>query len=387
MRLSIALPAALLVGCTQAPAPATDEPGTPLAGLSEAELARFHAGKALFNKIFTAEEGLGPAFNENQCSACHTVPAAGGTTGFERIVRATRYEEPGTCDVLSREGGENIRKQATPLLRSHGILRESPPPGATETGRFLPTFLFGLGLIEAIPEATIAAAADPDDRNGDGISGRAPKTADGWLARFGRKGDVTTIEEFTRSALRMEMGLTSDHEPDLVNGSVPPPGTDPVAEPEVDDETVALLTDFSRFLAPLAHAPPRSPDHADTLAAGRQLFENVGCTGCHTPSMRTGRHEVEALSRRTVQLYSDLLLHDMGPELANVCAHDAAPAELRTAILTGLQHRRFFLHDGRAFDLREAIAAHGGEGAASRDAFERLPWLLQEYIIMFLQSL
>lgn len=387
MRFRIAPLAALLLGCQQAPMPATEEPGTPLAGLSGDELARFHAGQALFNKIFTAEEGLGPAFNENQCSACHTVPAAGGTTGFERIVRATRYEGPGTCDVLSREGGENIRKQATPLLRAHGIVRESHPPSATETGRFLPTFLFGLGLIEAIPEATITAAADPEDRNGDGISGRAPKTPDGRLARFGRKGDVATIEEFTRSALRLEMGLTSNDEPDLVNGSAPPPGTDPIAEREVDEQTVALLTDFSRFLAPLAQAPPRSPDHADTLAAGRQLFDKLGCTGCHTPAMRTGRHEVEALSRRTVQLYSDLLLHDMGPELANVCAHDAAPAELRTPVLAGLQHRRFFLHDGRAFDLREAIAAHGGEGAASRDAFQRLPWLLQEYVIMFLQSL
>ena len=387
MRLRIALLAALLMGCKQAPMPATDDPGTPLAGLSEHEFARFHAGKALFNKIFTAEEGLGPAFNENQCSACHTVPAAGGTTGFERIVRATRYEGPGTCDLLSREGGENIRKQATPLLRSHGIVRESHPPSATESGRFLPTFLFGLGLIEAIPEATIAAAADPDDRNGDGISGRAARTPDGRLARFGRKGDVATIEEFTRSALRLEMGLTSDAEPDRVNGSAAPTGSDPVTEPEVDDETVALLTDFSRFLAPLAQAPPRSPDHADTLAAGRRLFENLGCTGCHTPAMRTGRHEVEALNRRTVQLYSDLLLHDMGPELANVCAHDASPTELRTAVLAGLQHRRFFLHDGRAFDLREAILAHGGEGASSRDSFERLPWLLQEYVIMFLQSL
>lgn len=388
MRLRIAQIAVLVLACQPTPAPVTGEPGAPLPGLSEDESARFHAGQALFNRIFTAEEGLGPAFNENQCSACHTVPAAGGTTGFERIVRATRYDGRGTCDLLDHEGGENVRKQATPLLRAHGIARESAPPSATESGRFLPTFLFGLGLVEAIPASTITAAADPDDADGNGISGRAARTPDGRLGRFGRKGDVATLEEFTRSALRLEMGLTTRAgERDLVNGADAPPGTDPVGEPEVDAATVALLTDFTRFLAPLAQAPPRSREHGDTLAAGRRLFEGIGCTQCHTPAMRTGPHEIEALNRKIVHLYSDLLLHDMGPELSNVCAHDAAPGELRTAMLMGLQHRRFYLHDGRAFDLREAVLAHGGEAQAIRDAFERLPWLMQEYLIMYLQSL
>ena len=103
--------------------------------------------------------------------------------------------------------------------------------------------------------------------------------------------------------------------------------------------------------------------------------------------MRTGRSPNPALSKRTVNLYSDLLLHDMGPALANVCAPDASPAELRTTPLMGLQHRQFFLHDGRVMDLREAIMAHGGEAQAARDAFGRLGWLRQEYLVMFLKSL
>jgi CxxC motif-containing protein (DUF1111 family) len=103
--------------------------------------------------------------------------------------------------------------------------------------------------------------------------------------------------------------------------------------------------------------------------------------------MRTGPHEVAALSRRTVRLYSDLLLHDMGPRLANVCAHDAAPQELRTTPLVGLQHRRFFLHDGRAMDLRDAIMAHGGEAQGARDSYARLSWIMQEYVVLFLKSL
>jgi CxxC motif-containing protein (DUF1111 family) len=378
----------LVVACERVSAPVAGEPGTPLPDLSEAELARFRAGSALFNRIFTPADGLGPTFNENQCSACHTVPAAGGTTGFERVVKATRYGGPGACDPLSDEGGENVRSQSTPTLRATGVARESPPHSATEHGRFLPPMLFGLGLVEAIPDRVIEAGADPDDRNGDGISGRAAHGPDGRLTRFGRKADFATIEEFTRSALLLEMGLTSrasDH--DRVNGAAPPPGTDPVAEPEVDDRTVALLAEFTRLLTPPSPAPPRSRAQADTLTDGRRLFEQVGCARCHTRTMRTGASEVPALHHRTVQLYSDLLLHDLGPGLANVCAYDAAPQELRTSMLMGLQHRDFYLHDGRAQDLREAILAHGGEAARVRDAFARLPWLAQERVISFLRSL
>jgi CxxC motif-containing protein (DUF1111 family) len=123
------------------------------------------------------------------------------------------------------------------------------------------------------------------------------------------------------------------------------------------------------------------------MFVGKRLFHQVGCTSCHTPAMRTGPSDVAALSHKTVHLYSDLLLHDMGPDLANVCAYDAAPSELRTSMLMGLQHRRFYMHDGRAIDLRDAILAHRGEAQAARDAFARLPWLRQEYLVIFLRSL
>jgi CxxC motif-containing protein (DUF1111 family) len=386
--LHVVLPMAVIAGCRPAPERVVGEPGAPLLGLSAAELARFTAGKALFNRVFTTDEGLGPAFNENQCSACHTTPAAGGTTGFERVVKATRYRGPGACDALRHEGGENIRTQATPLLRAHGVARESMPAGASETGRFLPPILFGLGLLEAIPDGVIEARADPDDRDGDGISGRAARGPEGRITRFGRKADIATIEEFTRSALRLEMGLTNrESDRDLVNGHAAPPGTDPVPEPEVDDRTVHLLAEFTRLLAAPASTLAQSRAQADTLAAGRRLFEKVGCARCHTPAMRTGSSNVPALSHTVVHLYSDLLLHDLGPELTNVCAHDAAPRELRTSMLMGLQHRQLYLHDGRTRDLREAILLHGGEAERVRDAFARLPWLKQDYVIKFLRSL
>ncbi len=376
--------------CTPRPDAVYGEPGAPLEGLSGTELAEFHAGAALFDKVFTPEEGLGPLFNENQCSACHTEPASGGTGGpQEEVVKATRFEGPGACDALSREGGENIRKQATPLLRAHGVERETMPPSATERGEFTTPPLFGLGVVEAIPDESILAKEDPEDSDADGISGRAGRTADGRLARFGRKAEVATLLEFIDSALRFEMGLTTPLKTaeETINGTPVPPETDPAPDPEADQRTLALLTTFVRFLTPPAPAVPRSAAHRDSLATGQRLFDVLGCTGCHTPSMRTAPSEIPALDRKTVNLYSDLLLHDMGPALADVCGVSATPAEIRTELLMGLRHRPFFLHDGRAFDLKEAILEHGGEAQGARDAFSRLGWLAQEYVVMFLLSL
>jgi CxxC motif-containing protein (DUF1111 family) len=376
------------VACAPARDTTTGSPGAPLSGLSQAELGEFQAGLAMFNKVYLPEEGLGPLFNENQCSACHTVPASGGTTGFERVVKATRYRGPGACDALIGEGGENVRSQATPLLKARGVEKEVIPTGATEVGRFIPPFLFGLGLVEAVPDEVILGDADPDDADGDGISGRAGRAPDGRLARFGRKAESATIRDFVETALRLEMGLTSQPtHVERVNGRPLPPGTDPSPEPEVAARTVELMAAFVRFLALPEAATLRSRAHGDTVAAGERLFQELGCAGCHTPSIRTGDSEVAALRRKTVTLYSDLLLHDMGPALSDVCGFAAAPGEVRTEILAGLQYREQFLHDGRTRDMKEAILAHGGEAQAARDAFARLPWLRQEYVLMFLRTL
>ena len=382
--------AVLLAACGGEPAEVLvfGEPGAPLSDLTELQRAEFQAGSALFNKVYTQEEGLGPLFNENQCSACHTSPAPGGTTGFERVTRATRFAN-GVCDPLTAEGGENIRRKATPLLRAHGIEREVVPASATGVGHLTTPFLFGLGLVEAIPEATILQRADADDQNGDGISGRPGRTPDGRYARFGRKADVATIPEFVDTAIRLEMGLTTPSHPEeeTMNGVPLPPDTDPVEEPEVGQRTMDLLTSFVRFLTPPAPIPPRSSAHADTLDAGRRLFEQIGCTACHTPTMQTGTSTVAALSNKTVGLYSDLLLHDMGPSLADVCSHSASPSEVRTEMLMGVRYRPFLMHDGRANTIEEAILAHGGEGEGSRNAFTQLTWLRQYYLIQFLRSL
>ncbi len=376
-----------IVACTGDGA-VSGEPGAPLPGLRDVDLARFRAGLVLFDKVYTPQEGLGPTFNENQCSACHTRPASGGTSGFERVVKATRFTAPTACDPLREEGGANVRSQATPLLHARGVHGESIPSRATEVGRFTPPFLFGLGLVEAIPDARILAAEDPDDRNEDGISGRAGRTPDGRVARFGRKAEFATVREFVESALRLEMGLTTPGDTmDAVNGKAVPPAVDPVPDPEANPTSVALLTAFVRLLAVPAPLPPVTTAQRDTVAEGRRIFTALGCAGCHTPVLRTGTaSDVPALNGRAVPLYSDLLLHDMGPALADVCGYTATPAELRTEPLMGVGRRDRLLHDGRTDDLREAILAHGGEAQRSRDEFARLPWLRQEYLVIFLRS-
>lgn len=342
----------------------------------------------MFDRVFSVDEGVGPVFNENQCSACHTDPASGGT-GERRVVKATRFTPPAACDLLEAEGGENVRTQTTPSLAAHGVDREVVPESATEHDRFTTSFLFGLGLVEAIPAEAILTREDPDDLDGDGISGRAARNGGSRLGRFGRKADVATLLEFSSTAFRLEMGLTTPlhaTEPGI-NGAPLPDGVDPAADPEIDGETLALVTDFVRFLAPPPRRLPESRVDRDAVAEGERLFERAGCTDCHTPSMRTGPNGVDALDRKTVFLYSDLLLHDLGPAFAGVCGPSAAPSELRTAPLMGLGHRRAFLHDARAVNVRDAILLHGGEASAARDRFIGLGRVQQEAVLQFLRTL
>ncbi len=187
------------------------------------------------------------------------------------------------------------------------------------------------------------------------------------------------------------MGLTTALRPGEASaggaGVVLPPDTDPAADPEVDHRVLDLLADYVRFLAPPARGEPRDPDERRLVERGETLFHRMRCSACHTPFMDTGPSGVAALDRRRVHLYSDLLLHDLGPELADVCGRDAAPAELRTAPLMGLGRRDEYLHDGRAFTLREAIGAHGGEATRARALFRALGRLDQEAVLRFLGTL
>jgi CxxC motif-containing protein (DUF1111 family) len=272
---------------------------------------------------------------------------------------------------------------------ARGIEYEVVPPAATGQASVTGPALFGLGLVDAIPEATILANADPEDADGDGISGRAVRVPDGRLGRFGRKNEVASLLAFVETALRVELGLTTPQNPveETVNGSPLPDGTDPMPEPEIDGRGLEILTDYVRFLAPPTPEEPASPAIRDSLEAGERIFGEIGCGTWHFPSMATGQAESNALSAKPVALYSDLLLHDMGPELADVCGPEASPSEYRTARLWGLRHRTLLLHDGRASRPLEAIAYHGGEAEVARSAFSGLPEDQQALLLRFLASL
>ncbi len=250
-------------------------------------------------------------------------------------------------------------------------------------------FLFGLGLVEAVPLETLEALARAGGDD-SGPRGRVGRDALGNPARFGRKADVASLDHFTDLAIRHEMGLTTPGYPDEATAGAFPPvpeGHDVAEDPEVGAEMLALLTDFVRFLAPPSPAVPREDGERRDAERGRALFTSLGCATCHVPVLETGPHPVQALSHRRVALYSDLLLHDMGPGLENVCAAGAGPRELRTEPLMGLRYRRVFLHDGRAGRVIDAILAHGGEAAAARDAFAGLDRVTQEYVLRFLGTL
>jgi CxxC motif-containing protein (DUF1111 family) len=304
-------------------------------------------------------------------------------------VRGSIFTHPAACDDLAAEGGLNVRTQATPLLRAHGILQQTFPARAIERGRFTPTFLFGLGLIEAIPEAQILERADPDDANGDGISGRAGRDPQGLLGRFGRKADAATIEDFVHGALLNEMGITTSrmaNDGDM-GGTPFPADVDVAADPEIDDESVSLITEFVRFLAPPVRRVVNDSTERVLVSRGARVFERIGCTSCHVPSMTTSRSAVPALDRKRIDLYSDLLLHDLGVTMHSVCGLNALPGEHRTGILLGLHRRERLLHDGRAFTPEEAIGDHGGEAAAARARFRLLEESDRIALLTFLASL
>lgn len=379
----------LLAACNPpAPPPVVHaEIGSPLPGLTSDELARFEAGRAIFRKAFTEEEGLGPRFNENACNACHTDPIDGGT-GETSVTRAVRQDPDGICHPLLEAGGPNLRINVLPSLRALGEGPVSTPTEATHSSRFTIPFVFGLGLVEAIPQSTLDSLAASGDAAGP--RGRVGLDARGTPARFGRKADVATLADFSDLAIRHEMGLTTPLYPDERDaGSFPPvpPGSDPAPDPEVDARTLELLTDYVRFLAPPSPGQPRDEADRDLVERGRALFSSMGCTSCHVPVLETGPHPVEALAHRRIALYSDLLLHDMGPGLENVCAAGAGSTELRTEPLMGLRHRRVFLHDGRAGRVMDAILLHGGEATAARDNFAALDRVTQEAVLRFLATL
>ena len=385
----------------------------PTAGLTRAQRAAFFRGDEEFNRVFSGAQGLGPIFVAHSCASCH--PGDGDGHPVFNLTRFGRLDDSG-FDPMLTHGGPQIQHRAMP-----GYDPETVPNHATGVTQLTAPSVTGLGLLEAVDDATLLALADPDDVDGDGISGRVQLIdstdfiadivslealvsgdanlrarlipIDGrYIGRFGKKAVSINLLHQTVAAYALDMGLTTDLIPqDLFNPAVGGFATDNSPDPEIRSNIVDNVVFYLRTLRP---PPRREADHPDVVA-GERLFVEIGCSGCHVPTLRTGRSEIAALDQVTFHPYTDLLLHDMGPELDDGYTEGRAlTSEWRTPPLWGLGLAEtfqggtgYFLHDGRAQSLPDAIEYHGGEGSASRTAFRRLTPDEQNQVIRFLESL
>lgn len=363
--------------------------GAPLAGLSATEIAAFNAGRGAFGRPATVATGLGPVFNDDSCGACHNAAAPGG--GSNRNVTRFATLTNGAYDPLTNLGGSLVQSRAIGGRNgsAHNFAPENVPPQATIVTPRRTTPLFGLGLVDATPDAEFIALAAAEAARGDGTAGRVNMTDNiragmKTVGRFGWKAQVPTLFQFSGDALVNEMGITT---PDFPNENCPQGNCAELSfnpAPGINDSgaTPAALTNFMLMLAP----PARGTQTADAIA-GEQIFSNVGCGSCHVATLTTGTSTVAALDHKSYHPYSDFLVHDMGSLGDGIEMASATGREVRTEPLWGLRFVNRFLHDGRAATLTQAITAHDGQGRASRDAFNALSAADKAKLLAFLQSL
>ncbi|HEU4436039.1 MAG TPA: di-heme oxidoredictase family protein [candidate division Zixibacteria bacterium] len=390
-----------LSGCqkllTEAPKP-EESLDAPIDGLTPEQLKIFARGDEAFGEVFTFETGLGPLFNNTACERCHVGDGRGHPS--VNLKRFGKNLGSGQFDVLAQYGGPQFQERSMP-----GYPAEQIPAEANSVSERGGPLVVGLGLIEAILDATILANVDSLDANGDGISGRpqyieapeflnlTPGPYNGkYLGRFGRKAGAVNLLQQTVNAYHQDIGITTDFRSvENFNPMAGGSGGDPVSDPELSARTVNDVVFYLQTLR-----PPLRRNPADTqVKRGDSLFSAILCGRCHTPALTTGAHPIAALSNKTTNLYSDLLLHDMGPDLAdNFIEAEASGTEWRTTPLWGLGiietvlgGKPFFLHDGRTSDLREVINFHKGEADSSRKLFLQLAPADQEALLKFLKSL
>ena len=350
-RASVITAAPAAAPVTLPPLP-TEGPGALRPGLSDAERSKAEAGRVAFFRVYDEASGLGPHYNDTACVHCHNAPAAGG---------ASDIAHAGRIYLAAKDGVHALERKTLP---GYEVLRA--PAGAPVSSRRPPS-LFGLGLLEAIPDDVVRAGCDPDDRDGDGVRGLANVAFDGRPGRFGWKAHTSTLRDFIADAFGGEMGLTNaiQRDADHVRDA------DPLPDPDLDAATIDAVTAYVQALAP----PPAATVSADS--PGGRLFVSVGCAGCHRP-----------MTAPEVPAYSDLCVHDLGPGLADgIVDGKAGSRSWRTAPLWGLRYRSRYLHDERAADLSSAIASHGGEAEATRGRFLKLTEADRSQLLDFVAGL
>jgi len=403
--------------------------GGPIAGLSPALSAVFTTGQASFQEVEKVSDGLGPRFNSNSCSSCHSQPAVGGSSPAINPLLGFVNSQNRLPPFLSPKGPARearfIRKpDGTPDGGVHNLFtiggRSDEPQGCSMTPEDfsnssniimrIPTPTFGLGLIEAIPDSTLVLNVAQSASPSLGISGKLNRSGnDGTVTRFGWKAQNKSLLLFAAEAYAVEMGVTNlifNTERDET------PNCSPNAPPNsifnfgnlVDQAVFDDITNFANFMRFLvaprpasAAGPAVSAEPSISNAPGLSEFVSVGCATCHTVTLKTGASPFASLANQTIHPFSDFALHNMGPGLADqISQGSAAGDEFRTAPLWGLGQRLFFLHDGRETDLLKVIADHAspansqfGASEANRvvEKFNDLGQGDKQAILNFLRSL
>jgi CxxC motif-containing protein (DUF1111 family) len=398
----------------------------PAPNLSTESFEHHRVGDAAFGAVFVpspapVNPGLGPLFNNNSCNACHlrngrgmpvmgsgpqrtqllvrvslpegtpshpngAVPVPGlGTQIADQAIYGSTPEATVTLSWVETEGtyadgtAYRLREPRVAIAPTDG----SALPQGMLTSLRLPPPVFGLGLLEAVDAATLRSMSDPDDRNADGISGRINEVWDVQAhalapGRFGLKANSPNLLQQSAEAYFNDMGVTTPLFPS-------PDGTY-----EVKLETLRSAAFYAQTLA----VPARTALEDEPVHKGEELFRAQGCERCHKATLDTGAHPLAELSHQRIHPYTDLLLHDMGPGLADGRPDGAANgSEWRTTPLWGLGLTQTvlpyasYLHDGRARTLEEAILWHGGEAQHARDGFRALSATERAALISFLNSL
>jgi CxxC motif-containing protein (DUF1111 family) len=408
-----------------------------LPDLSDEQLQTFALGNKVFGTSWVEApasverfDGLGPYYSRRSCSGCHIrdgrgTPPTGAkgddgifVIGLAREVDGAFAPDPRYGEQLSEsaipgiapEGHLGVRWQEQSFrfpdgelasLRNPAFEVQALPLGPlaldTRLRPRLAPAIPGVGLLEGIPDSAILAREDPDDRDGDGISGRVRRVPDGpegqfEVGRFGWKADQGTLLDQVAHALRFDMGITSDVHPtaDLSPAESLAAKRPEGGRPEIDAATLSALVDYCAMLA----VPARRNVSDSRVVRGGTLFATAGCTSCHGGAYTTEASEFAALSGQRIAPGTDLLLHDMGSGLAEpVGDSTVSGAEWRTPPLWGLglhsrvTGHRYLLHDGRARTLIEAILWHGGEARASRERFIRMDAADRSALLDYLESL
>lgn len=375
----------------------SDAPANRLSpALSPRERLAHSLGASFFNKPWVSapstthdRDGLGPLFNAHSCSACH--PRAGRGMPFERsstessglLFRLTEPDPVFGAQLQTRalpgfraEGQVSLQysEQTVSLTDGDSIQLQRPRYQAHQglSPRLAPR-LIGMGLIDAIPQNAIAANADPEDRDGDGISGRV-------AGRFGWKGEQASLKAQVGKAFIEDLGISTALFPDSPGCEQNPLRCAAVSggAPELSDSGLQAVVDY------LSHLSVPRARLNETHTEGWRLFQAAGCAACHQARWQTGKHSSPVLAEQTIYPFSDFLLHDMGPALAD--ADGAMAGEWRTAPLWALGDGPY-LHDGRARTLMEAILWHGGEASSSISRVQQFSGSERAALVEFLRAL